>query len=88
MAREVYADPEFLKFSRSQIFMRVFQDTDPEGARLARKFQVRGFPTIIILNSKGIEVNRILGERDTQELTMELEAIFEEAKQEKHGLYL
>ncbi len=53
MTREVYTDKEFIKFSQSQIFMRVFEDTDPEGARLARKFNVDGFPTLIILDSSG-----------------------------------
>ena len=88
MAREVYTDREFIKFSKSQVFMRVFQDTEPEGARLARKFQVEGFPTIIVLDSKGVEVDRILGERDAEDLIMELEAIFDQSKEKKNRLYI
>jgi len=83
MTREVYTDEEFIKFSRSQVFMRVFEDTDPEGARLARKFKIEGFPTLIILDSQGQEVDRIEGAMDAQSLIEELESVFQDAKQEK-----
>jgi len=79
MTREVYPDKKFIEFSRSQIFMRVFEDTEDEGARLAEKFQVRGFPTIIILDSEGHEVDRILGARRTQVLIDELKSVFKNA---------
>ena len=83
MTREVYTDEEFIKFSRSQVFMRVFEDTDPEGARLARKFKIDGFPTLIILDSAGHEVDRIEGAMDAQSLIEELESVFQDARQEK-----
>jgi len=76
MTREVYPDREFIKFSRSQIFMRVFEDTDPEGARLARRFKIEGFPTLIILDSSGHEVDRIVGAMSAKDLIEELELIF------------
>jgi thioredoxin-related protein len=80
MTREVYADSEVIKFSRSQVFMRVFQDTEPEGERLARKFKVRGFPTLIILNSEGQEIDRILGAMSAPDLIEELKLIIGSAK--------
>ena len=83
MTREVYPDKEFVKFSHSQVFMRVFEDIDPEGARLARKFNVSAFPTLIILDSSGHEVDRIEGAMSAQDLIEELESIFEDAKSEK-----
>ena len=83
MTREVYPDKKFIEFSRSQVFMRVFEDTEAEGARMARKFRVRGFPTIIILDSKGQEVDRILGAMSAPDLIEELKLIFESAKSEK-----
>jgi hypothetical protein len=79
MTREVYTDKSVIEFSRKQVFLRVFQDTEPEGDRLARKFGVRGFPTIIVLDSKGNEIDRIFGERSAPELIEELNAIFESA---------
>ena len=78
MTREVYPDREFIRFSRSQVFMRVFQDTDPEGARLARKFRIRGVPTLIILDSKGREIDRIEGAMRAPDLIEELKLIFQQ----------
>jgi thioredoxin 1 len=80
MTREVYPDKEFTEFSKGQIFMRFFLDTEPEGARLARRFGVKGFPTLIILDSKGNEVDRIVGERSAPDLIDELKDIFEGAR--------
>jgi thioredoxin 1 len=79
MTREVYPDKKFTEFSKAQIFMRFFSDTEPEGSRLARKFGVKGFPTLIILDSKGNEVDRIVGERSAPDLIDELKDIFESA---------
>lgn len=79
MTRVVYQDKKFIEFSRSQIFMRVFQDTEREGNRLARRFQIEGFPTLIILDSSGREVDRLLGARDAGTLIDELKDIFESA---------
>jgi hypothetical protein len=81
MTREVYTDPEFANFSRSQIFIRVFQDTEPQGARLARKYRIPGFPTLLILDSSGREIDRIVGFRSTPDLIEELKEIFEGADQ-------
>ncbi len=79
MTREVYPDKKFIEFSRSQVFMRVFEDTEDEGARLAERFHVDGFPTIIIIDSEGREVDRILGARRTQDFIDELKSIFKNA---------
>ncbi len=78
MTREVYSDKEFINFSRSQIFMRVFQDTEPQGARLAEKFRVEGFPTLIVLDSSGHEVDRIEGFTSVPDLIDLLKDDFQE----------
>ncbi len=83
MTREVYQDQEFTKFSRNQVFMRVFQDTDPEGARLARQFRIIGFPTLIILDSSGQEIDRIVGALSAEDLIEDLQSIFQAAKSER-----
>jgi hypothetical protein len=76
MAREVYPKKEFVEFSRKNIFMRVFADTEPEGARLRSKFGVEGYPTILVLDPNGREIGRVLGERNAQDLIEELDDIF------------
>jgi thioredoxin 1 len=83
MTREVYPDQKFIEFSRSQMFVRVFEDTQPEGARLARRYAVRGFPTLIILDSRGQEVDRIEGAMRANDLIKELQLIFKSAKSER-----
>ena len=83
MTREVYTDKGFIEFSRSQVFVRVFEDTQPEGARLARRYAVSGFPTLIILDSRGQEVDRIEGAMRAKLLIEELQLIFKSAKSER-----
>ena len=83
MTREVYTNDEFIKFSRSQIFIRVFQDTEAQGARLAQKYRIPGFPALIVLDSSGKEVDRILGFRSAADLIEELKNIFDSAKPEE-----
>lgn len=83
MTREVYTDKKFIEFSRSQVFLRVFEDTQPEGERLARKLNVPGFPTIIIFDSSGREVDRIVGAMRAEDLIEELRLIFKSSKSER-----
>jgi thioredoxin-related protein len=86
MTREVYTDKELIEFSRSQVFLRVFEDTDAEGKRLARKFRIDGFPTLIVLDSEGQEVDRIEGAMSARDLIEELKLIFKSAKSEKFSI--
>ncbi len=79
MAREVYPDPEFVEFSRSNVFVRLFVDTDPQGPDLDERFEPRGFPTIVILNSRGREVGRLIGLRDKDRLIQEIQTIIRRA---------
>ena len=80
MTREVYSDEDFIEFSRSQVFIRIFVDSDPDNAELAREFGVKGVPTLIILDSKGKEVDRIEGGMDAPELIETLKFIFDIAE--------
>lgn len=79
MAREVYTDDAFIEFSRKFIFMRVLADKDPKGAKLKNRYRVSGVPTLLILDSKGLEIDRIRGERPAEDLIEELELILEYA---------
>jgi len=85
MTRVVYPDKDFIEFSKNQIFMRFLFDTDPEGARLARKFRVDGYPTLIVLDSNGDKVDQIVGERSAPELIAKLKSIFQGSKNGYHG---
>jgi len=76
MTREVYPDKEFIRFSQNYVFVRVFQDTDPQGNRIARRFRVEGFPTLLLLDSSGREVDRLLGFRSADELMEDIKSAF------------
>ena len=80
MAREVYPDAKFVEFSRGLVFVRLFIDMDPQGPNLDERFAPRGFPTIVILNSRGQEVGRLIGARDRDRLIQEIEAITSRAQ--------
>jgi len=80
MAREVYPDPKVVEFSRSHVFIRLFVDTDPQGPELDARFQPPGFPTIVVLNSRGQEVGRLIGARDKDRLIREIQAITSRAQ--------
>jgi thioredoxin-related protein len=77
MTREVYSNREFIEFSRSQIFLRIFIDKDAGAKDLARRYGVEGLPTIIIFNPEGREVDRISGFTDAEDLMEILGYIFE-----------
>jgi len=48
---------------------------EPEGKLLGRKFKVRGYPTILILDSKGSELGRLVGYREATSLQTELKNV-------------
>ncbi len=77
MAQKVYTDREFIDFSRSQIYMMLNAEKDSEGMRLSRKFDVHNYPTILILDAKGQEIDRLIGGRNTKAFIRDLRSIFE-----------
>lgn len=83
MAREVYTDERFIRFSSRFVFMRVLADTDEEGAELQSRYDVAGFPTLLVLNSRGEEIDRIEGGRSAEELIEELGFIFDYASEDR-----
>ena len=83
MAREVYTSEKFIDFSKDFVFLRVLADKDPEGGQLEKRYNVEGFPTILILDSRGKEVDRIMGGRTIDQFLEELEWIFKYASENK-----
>jgi hypothetical protein len=86
MAREVYTDKEFIQFSSKHVLVRIMEDTDAEGERIARRFRIEGTPTLVVLNSSGKEVGRILGGRDVLDLIDSLEEIMDSAHPGKYTI--
>lgn len=61
----VFKHPEFIEKSRG--FLPVYLDGDSPGAqKLADRFKVRGYPTMVLLRPDGGELTRLPGEVDTR----------------------
>ena len=43
------------------VWLRLNAETDPDGVKMQRKFFVSGFPTLLILDSNGREIDRLQG---------------------------
>lgn len=53
-------------------------DSDsPEGATIAKRFGIKGWPTYVVLDEKGAEIGRILGDRPFDQFYRELEPMLE-----------
>ena len=76
MEQEVYADPEFVEFSRRQVFMRLYRDENL-GKATALWFGVEGFPTILVLTADGREAGRVVGFRAKSAMIREIQAILD-----------
>jgi thiol-disulfide isomerase/thioredoxin len=61
----VFKSPEFIE--RSKLFIPVYLDGDKENAQAyGEKFAVRGYPTMVVLDSEGQEITRIPSGIDMQ----------------------
>ncbi len=57
--------------------MRVDADREPVGERMRRRFDVRVFPTILVLDSAGQEIDRLRGAPTASELIAILQMVFD-----------
>ncbi len=59
----VFKDPDFI--AKTRLFIPVYLDGDTEGAQVyGEKFNVAGYPTLIVLDSNANEITRIPGGMD------------------------
>jgi thioredoxin-related protein len=59
--RKVYTDPEVFDYANANQINWKIDAEKGEGIELAKKYNVKGYPTIIFANSDGIEIDRIYG---------------------------
>jgi thiol:disulfide interchange protein len=57
--RTVYPDPAVTRQLDRGVFLHL--DAEREGAEVARRYRVDGFPTVVFLTAAGMEVGRIRG---------------------------
>lgn len=72
---QVWINEDVISFSRGQIYLKLNAEKTIDGRRLARKFGVRGFPTVIILNHKEEEIGKIIGYYPADQYLRKLKSI-------------
>ena len=62
MDQTTFKDPSVLsQMADNYVWLRLNAESDPEGIRMQREFFVSGFPTLLILDSSGQEIDRLQG---------------------------
>ncbi len=56
-----YKDPTFIAQSRHWVMLKVDAEKDTANVKLAGKFRVEGYPTLLFLKSNGNEADRSVG---------------------------
>lgn len=65
IAATIFKSPEFIE--RSKLFVPVYLDGDTTNAQVyGERFGVRGYPTMVVFDSSGVELTRIPGGLDVQ----------------------
>ena len=75
MEQEVYSDPKFVQFLQNYIPLRLDIEDGSEGTRWAQHYGVETLPTLLVIDSNGLLLNRIGGYMNTAELLADLKAI-------------
>lgn len=67
LASDIFPDSKVGKFMNANFVNAKFDAEKGEGEEIAKKYNIRSYPTMLILNSKGEEVGRIIGADRTPE---------------------
>ena len=79
MENTTFQDPELVKKLSDQFaWLRLNPEKDQAGRDLQRRFRVSGFPTVLILDSRGNELNRIQGYVPPSRFNASLQLLLEE----------
>ncbi|MEE8336220.1 MAG: thioredoxin family protein, partial [Candidatus Neomarinimicrobiota bacterium] len=70
-----YPDPEVIKFARKNMVGFKIDAEKGAGINLARKYNVTGFPTLVIMDNDGREIDRIIGYMPPEPFLKELKRI-------------
>jgi thiol:disulfide interchange protein len=66
--QKTYSDEEVGKFADGH-FVSIKINADDKGGpgtQIANKYQIQGYPTVIFLNEKGVEVHRVVGYQEAK----------------------
>lgn len=71
MQREAFLEQAVVELSREFVCVLVDADAEPD---ICRQFEVRGFPTVQFVSSRGLRLNRLTGKQPGSQLVMQMKA--------------
>jgi len=72
---KTYPDPQVIKFARKHLVGFKIDAEKGAGIALAQKYNIEGFPTLVIMDNNGLEVDRIIGYYPPPQFLEELKRI-------------
>ncbi len=76
MEKETFKDPQVVKELGSRfVWLRLNPETNPQGAELQQRFGVDGYPTLLILDENGDEIDRVSGYVPADRFTQQVELL-------------
>lgn len=76
MERDAFVDEAVSALAKQFVCVLVDADLEPE---VCEKFDVRGYPTIQFMTSRGVPLNRLTGRRPADQLVSQMEAALQAA---------
>lgn len=87
-----FTDPQVIEFSRRMVFLKLNAETEQDGIALQQKFEIASFPTTLVMDSGGEEIDRVPGYLTAEEFVSSVEEILKQkdalaelAKREANG---
>ncbi len=75
---KTFPDRQFRRFAEGVVLLK--QDADVEGKATAKRYEVRGYPTMLLLEPDGTVMGRVIGFRDAGPLVAALKEIIAACK--------
>ena len=72
---DTFTDERVIDFAKQNLISKKIDAEKGNGPELKKKYRVRGYPTILFLDSQGVEIDRIVGYRPPEEFLIELNRI-------------
>ena len=72
---DTYTDPRVIDFAKNNLISKKIDAEKSNGPDQKKKYRVRGYPTILLLDGEGNEIDRIVGYRPPDEFLKELTRI-------------
>ena len=78
-------DPQQLKkdLETNQVTWRSFQNQRPDGKAISQEWKVQGWPTLYLIDHKGVIKKKWLGSPSTEALDREVEKLVQAAEKDK-----